>query len=101
MARSRQGLFGRVVALLGRNRKGLEVLAVIGALVWIVAAVVTLIPDAGQRLNCMGWHATCPFAPWSSLVLLALAVGCLAAIPILRWLLRRFEPPDEAGPREG
>lgn len=90
-----------MVALLGRHRKGLEILALIGALVWLVAAVVTLVPDAGQRLNHMGWNSTCPFAPWSSLVLFAFALACLAAFPILRWLVRRFGPPDAARPREG
>ena len=78
------------IDLLARHRKGLEVLAVVGAFVWLVAAGATLIPDPTQQVNRISYHSTCPYAPWSSLVLIGLAAGCLAAIPIMRWLARRF-----------
>ena len=93
MAEPTQGFFDKAIGLLARLRKGLEVLAVIGAVVFVLAAGATLIPDPGQRPCPLGFSSTCPFAPWSSLVLLAMAAGCLAAIPIMRWLVRRYGPP--------
>ncbi len=96
-----EGWFGKAIDLLARVRKGLEVLALIVAVVFVVAAGVTLIPDPGQRPCAMGWSSTCPFAPWSSLVLVLFAAGCLAGIPILRWLVRRFGPSSTQGRDEG
>lgn len=97
MAEVVPGFFDKLIGLLSRLRKGLEVLAVIVAVVLFLAAGATLIPDPGQRPCQLGWSSTCPFAPWSSLVLVALATACLAAIPILRCLIRRFGPRAAKG----
>ena len=37
----------------------------------VIAAVVTLIPNTSPRNNDLGYSSLCPFAPWSTLVLLA------------------------------
>ena len=46
--------------------------AILMVLVWafVAAAVVTLVPNPGPRTNDLGYASLCPFAPWSTLVLL-------------------------------
>jgi hypothetical protein len=38
-----------------------------------IAALSTLIPSSAARVNDLGYHSLCPFAPWSSLGLLVVA----------------------------
>ncbi len=40
-------------------------------LAFVIAAVATLIPNTSPRNNDLGYSSLCPFAPWSTLVLLA------------------------------
>ncbi len=55
--------------------------AMLLALVIVLAglAVFTLLPFSASKANDLGYVSTCPFAPWSSLVLL-LAAGVVWAI---------------------
>jgi hypothetical protein len=45
-------------------------------------ALITLLPFAAARPNDVGYVSTCPFAPWSTLVLL-LGAGVL-------WVVRQY-----------
>jgi hypothetical protein len=47
-----------------------------------VAAIGTLIPSGGPLANDLGFHSMCPFAPWSTLILLA-AGGVI-------WVVRQY-----------
>jgi hypothetical protein len=55
-------------------------LALVIALVGL--AVFTLLPFSAPKANDLGYVSACPFAPWSSLVLL-LAAGVV-------WAIRRY-----------
>ncbi len=48
-------------------------------IVLVGLAVFTLLPFSASKANDLGYVSTCPFAPWSSLVLL-LAAGVIWAI---------------------
>ncbi len=48
-------------------------------IVLVGLAVFTLLPFSASKANDLGYVSTCPFAPWSSLVLL-LAAGVVWAI---------------------
>lgn len=52
--------------------------------IWVLAALAawTLLPIAAPKANDLGYVSACPFAPWSTLVLLLLA-GIL-------WVLRQY-----------
>ncbi len=39
-------------------------------------AAMTLVPLPASKPNLLGYFSSCPFAPWSTLILLALAGGC-------------------------
>ncbi len=43
------------------------------ALLFALAGVLTLIPSSAAKMNDIGYHSMCPFAPWSSLALLVVA----------------------------
>ena len=49
-----------------------------GFLLCVGAAVLTLIPTDVKIVSDLGYHSLCPFAPWSTLLLL-LAAGVIAA----------------------
>ena len=49
------------------------------AYLFVGAAILTLIPAAARIPNDLGYFSLCPFAPWSSLLLL-LAAGLLGAL---------------------
>ncbi len=51
-------------------------------------AIITLLPFAAPKPNDLGYVSTCPFAPWSSLALLAVA-GLLWAVR--KYLITRAE----------
>lgn len=38
-----------------------------------VSAVITLLPESGQRANVLGYGSMCVWAPWSTVILLGLA----------------------------
>ncbi|HUJ50960.1 MAG TPA: hypothetical protein VLW25_12205 [Bryobacteraceae bacterium] len=48
-------------------------------IVLVGLAVFTLLPFSASKANDLGYVSTCPFAPWSSLVLL-LAAGVVWAV---------------------
>jgi hypothetical protein len=50
-------------------------------LIWLLAgaAAVTLLPNPGSKLSDLGYDTLCPFAPWSTLVLL-LVTGLVWAV---------------------
>lgn len=52
------------------------------ALLLAIAALLTLIPFSAAKMNDLGYHSMCPFAPWSSLALLV-AAG-------VAWLIRSY-----------
>jgi hypothetical protein len=43
------------------------------ALLFVMAGLLTLIPFSAAKMNDLGYHSMCPFAPWSSLGLLVVA----------------------------
>ena len=55
--------------------------AMLLALVIVLAglAIFTLLPFSASKANDLGYVSTCPFAPWSTLVLL-LAAGVVWAV---------------------
>jgi hypothetical protein len=50
----------------------------IAAYLFVGAAVLTLIPSDVKIVSDLGYHSLCPFAPWSTLLLL-LGAGVIAA----------------------
>jgi hypothetical protein len=51
-------------------------------LVLVVLAIITMLPLAASKPNDVGYVSTCPFAPWSTLVLV-LGAGAL-------WVVRQY-----------
>jgi hypothetical protein len=60
------------------SRQHLSTLLLGSAIFSVLLAAVTLLPYASPRINDLGYHSLCPFAPYSSGTLL-LAAG-LASI---------------------
>jgi hypothetical protein len=52
------------------SRPTLSFLFLASAVVFLVMAVVTLLPFPSSTISDMGYSALCPFAPWSTLMLL-------------------------------
>ena len=63
------------------SRPTLSFLFLASAIVFLVLAVTTLLPFSGSTISDLGYYTWCPFAPWSSLMLL-FAAG-------VSWALRR------------
>ena len=53
-----------------------------GTIILIVLAIITVLPLYGSKTNGMDYVSTCPFAPWSTLMLL-LTAGLL-------WIVRGY-----------
>ena len=51
------------------------------SILFLVLALVTLLPHSAPTLSDLGYYTFCPFAPWSTLTLLFLGWLC--------WVLRR------------
>jgi len=51
-------------------------------LLLVLTALLTLIPFSAAKMNDLGYHSMCPFAPWSTLALLA-AAGVV-------WIIRGY-----------
>jgi MprA protease rhombosortase-interaction domain-containing protein len=63
------------------SRQTLSFLFLASAIVFLVLAIVTLLPFPSSTISDLGYQALCPFAPWSTLMLLLLGgIG---------WALRR------------
>jgi hypothetical protein len=62
-------------------RPTLSFLFLASAVVFLALAVATLAPFPGSMINDLGYYSFCPFAPWSTLMLLFVAG--------LSWVLRR------------
>lgn len=43
------------------------------SITFVVIALLTLIPFSAAKMNDLGYHSICPFAPWSTLSLLFVA----------------------------
>jgi len=65
---------------MSKNQIGTGLLIIVFVLAGL--ALWTLLPFAAARPNDIGYVSTCPFAPWSSLVLL-LGAGVL-------WVVRQY-----------
>jgi hypothetical protein len=63
------------------SRQTLGSLFLAGAVVFIALAVATLLPFSASLISDLGYYTLCPFAPWSTLMLLFLAA--------IFWMLRR------------
>ena len=61
--------------------------------VLVASAVWTLLPFAAPRSNDLGYVSACPFAPWSTLFLLLLAV----AVRVMRQYFLTRPPPPQLG----
>jgi hypothetical protein len=63
------------------SRPTLSFLFLGSAIVFLVLAGATLLPFSGSMISDLGYYTWCPFAPWSTLMLLV-AAG-------VSWALRR------------
>jgi hypothetical protein len=54
------------------SRQSLSFLLLASAVVFLALAIATLLPFPSLILSDLGYHALCPFAPWSTLMLLLL-----------------------------
>jgi hypothetical protein len=52
------------------SRHTLSFLFLAVAVVFLVMAVATLVPLPSSTISDMGYYSLCPFAPWSTLMLL-------------------------------
>lgn len=52
------------------------------ALLLVLTAMLTLLPFSASKMNDIGYHSLCPFAPWSTLSLL-IAAGVV-------WIIRGY-----------
>jgi hypothetical protein len=57
-------------------------LLLVAAILFAILAVTTLLPYSSLMINDFGYRSLCPFAPWSTLVLLFGAGLC--------WMFRRY-----------
>ena len=57
------------------------------------SALWTLLPADSTRMNDLGYFSACPFAPWSTLLLVLLAGG----LYVLRQYFLTSPPPPELG----
>ena len=57
------------------------------------SAVWTLLPLSASRVNDLGYFSACPFAPWSTLLLVMLAAG----LYVLRQYFLTSPPPPQLG----
>lgn len=64
------------------SRQQLSTLLLAFAAVLVLLAAVTLLPYGSPRINDLGYHSLCPFAPYSSGALL-LGAG-------LAWIVRAY-----------
>jgi hypothetical protein len=62
------------------SRQNLNVLLLVLALLFLALAVATIVPYPSLIISDLGYHTFCPFAPWSTLIMLLLAG--------LSWLFR-------------
>jgi hypothetical protein len=60
------------------RKTGNQVLLVLACL-FIATAILTLFPASAPLMNDLGYSSLCPFAPWSTLILL-LAAGLCGAL---------------------
>jgi hypothetical protein len=54
------------------SRQNLSFLLLASAVMFLALAIVTLLPFPSSTISDLGYHALCPFAPWSTLMLLFL-----------------------------
>jgi len=54
------------------SRQSLSFLLLASAVVFLALAIATLLPFPSSIISDLGYHALCPFAPWSTLMLLLL-----------------------------
>jgi hypothetical protein len=52
--------------------QNISYILIAAAIVFLALAIVTLLPFPSPTLSDLGYHALCPFAPWSTLLLLFL-----------------------------
>jgi hypothetical protein len=54
------------------SRQNLSFLLLAGAVMFLALAMVTILPFPSSTISDLGYYALCPFAPWSTLMLLFL-----------------------------
>lgn len=64
------------------SRKTLSSLILAAAILLAVSAVATVVPYSNKMMSDLGYYTLCPFAPWSTLTLMALAG--------LGWIVRSY-----------
>jgi hypothetical protein len=52
------------------------------AITFLIIGLLTLIPFSAAKMNDLGYHSICPFAPWSTLALLFVA--------LVAWMIRGY-----------
>jgi NADH:ubiquinone oxidoreductase subunit 3 (subunit A) len=55
------------------SRPNLSLLLFVVSIMFVALALVTLLPFPSSTPSDLGYHALCPFVPWSPLILLLIA----------------------------
>ncbi|MFX1572260.1 MAG: hypothetical protein ACFFB0_05890 [Promethearchaeota archaeon] len=65
----------------------------------ILAGIMTLIPDEASKPCYLGYYAHCSFAPYSTLILFAIAiVGTIMLVKLIKYLKKKYTKIIEAKP---
>jgi hypothetical protein len=68
------------------SRQTLSAVFLTGAILFGAGSALTLVPVTSSKISDLGYYALCPFAPWSTLLLLFFGGVCWA-------LHRHLSPP--------
>lgn len=82
------GLFRWALTTLDRFQVLVKIGLVLCALMMLGFFAATLWPGSTAKINRLGYHSICPFAPWSSLFFFVCAGLSLGFIPVVTRLVR-------------
>ncbi len=70
----------RIVRIMSRDQAANALTGI--AATFVILGLLTLIPFSAEKMNDLGYHSICPFAPWSTLALLFVA--------LVAWMIRGY-----------